>query len=161
MSSKLSPVFNLLVSCGLFALWPHLGIGQTAGTTINQLCTPKISANDVVASAKQAEPQPISTLNPRTRDISTSIFNRVLQRYLMIISNDTTFAYAESTDALTWTLPQSLGTFGPIAAYPTAVGLGDDPHTLGKSFYVYFTRLPTDGTGWTNGSLRRLTVTCP
>jgi len=88
-------------------------------------------------------------------------FNSAIQRYVMIISNDTTFAYAESTDALNWTLPQSLGTFGPIAAYPTAVGLGDDPHILGKSYYVYFTHLPTDGTGWTNGSLRRLTVTCP
>jgi hypothetical protein len=41
------------------------------------------------------------------------------------------------------------------------VGLGDDPHILGKSFYVYFTHLPTDGSGWKNGSLRRLTLTCP
>jgi hypothetical protein len=84
-----------------------------------------------------------------------------LQRYVLIISNDTTFYYAESIDGLTWTPPISLGTFGPIAAYPTAVGLGDDPHTLGKSFYVYFTHLPTDGAGWKNGSLRRLTLTCP
>jgi hypothetical protein len=87
-------------------------------------------------------------------------YNSALQRYVMIISNDTNFAYAESTDALTWTVPTSLGTFGPIAAYPTAVGLGDDPHILGQSFYVYFTHLPTDGTGWTNGALRRLTLTC-
>jgi hypothetical protein len=87
-------------------------------------------------------------------------YNSALQRYVMIISNDTTFAYAESVDALNWTIPISLGTFGPIAAYPTAVGLGDDPHILGKSFYVYFIYLPTDGTGWTNGSLQRLTLTC-
>jgi len=87
-------------------------------------------------------------------------YNRALERYVMIISNDTTFAYAESIDGLAWTVPISLGNFGPIAAYPTAVGLGDDPHILGKSFYVYFTHLPTDGTGWTNGSLRRLTLTC-
>ena len=59
-----------------------------------------------------------------------------------------------------WTVPVSLGTFGPIAAYPTAVGSGDDPHTLGKNYYVYFTHLPTDGTGWTNGSLRRVAITC-
>jgi hypothetical protein len=87
-------------------------------------------------------------------------YDSALQRYVMIISNDTTFGYAESIDALTWTLPVSLGDFGTIAAYPTAVGLGDDPHTLGKSFYVYFTHLPTDGTGWTNGSLKRFTLTC-
>jgi hypothetical protein len=88
-------------------------------------------------------------------------YDSALQRYVMIISNDTTFAYAESIDALHWSLPVSLGDFGPIAAYPTAVGLGDDPHVLGKSFYVYFTFLPTDGTGWKNGSLQRLKLTCP
>jgi len=88
-------------------------------------------------------------------------YNTWLQRHVMIISNDTTFAYAESIDGLTWTIPISLGIYGPIAAYPTAVGLGDDPHVLGKSFYVYFTHLPTDGSGWKNGSLRRLTLTCP
>jgi len=88
-------------------------------------------------------------------------FNSALQRYQMILSNDTTFGYAESVDALTWTAPVLLGTFETIAAYPTAVGLGDDPRILGKSFYVYFTHLPTDGTGWTNGALRRFTVTCP
>jgi hypothetical protein len=88
-------------------------------------------------------------------------YNSAIQRYVMIISNDTTFGYAESSDGLSWTLPISLGTFGPIAAYPTAVGLGDDPHTLGKSYYIYFTHLPTDGTGWKNGELRRLMITCP
>jgi hypothetical protein len=87
-------------------------------------------------------------------------YNSPLQRYAMIISNDTTFYYAESIDALNWTTPTVLGTFDTIAAYPTAVGLGDDPHILGKSYYVYFTHLPTDGTGWTNGEVRRLTVSC-
>jgi hypothetical protein len=83
-----------------------------------------------------------------------------LKRYSVIISDDTNFAYAESVDGLNWTLPVSLGTFGPIAAYPTAVGLGDDPRILGKSYYVYYTHLPADGDGWTEGALRRLTVTC-
>ncbi len=87
-------------------------------------------------------------------------YNSALQRYVLIISNDTAFGYAESTDGLTWTLPISLGTFGPIAAYPTAVGTGDDPHVLGQSFYVYFTHLPADGSGWKNGELRRFTLTC-
>jgi hypothetical protein len=85
-------------------------------------------------------------------------YNRFLQRYGMIISDDTQFAYAESMDGLSWTVPVLLGTFGPIAAYPTAVGLGEDPRILDKTFYVYFTHL--DSSGWTNGSLRRLTFTC-
>ena len=87
-------------------------------------------------------------------------FSSFLQRYAMIVSDDTNFAYAESIDGLSWTAPIALGTFGPIAAYPTAVGLGDDPHTLGQSFYVYFTHLPAKGEGWNGGSLRRLTLTC-
>jgi len=87
-------------------------------------------------------------------------FNSALKRYVMIISNDTNFAYAESVDGLTWTVPTLLGNFDTIAAYPTAVGLGEDPHILDKSYYIYFTHLPTDDTGWTNGSLQRVTVTC-
>jgi hypothetical protein len=101
-------------------------------------------------------------LNPRSayRGYLDIHYNRALQRYVLIISDDTDFAYSESIDGLTWTIPTLLGTFGPIAAYPTAVGFGDDPRVLGKSFYVYFTHLPTDGTGWTNGALRRLTLSC-
>ena len=87
-------------------------------------------------------------------------YNSAIQRYMMIISDDTNFAYSESIDGLAWTIPTLVGTFGPIAAYPTAVGLGNNPHILGMTFYVYFTYLPTDGTGWTNGALHRLTVAC-
>lgn len=87
-------------------------------------------------------------------------YDTALQRYVMIVSDDTTFGYAESADGLTWTIPISLGTYGPIAAYPTAVGLGADPHVLGTTFYVYYTHLPTDGSGWKGGSLRRLTLSC-
>jgi hypothetical protein len=87
-------------------------------------------------------------------------YDTTLARYVLIVSNDTTFGYAESPDALHWTVPVALGTFGPIAAYPTAVGLGADPHVLGGSFYVYFTHLPADGSGWNGGSVRRITITC-
>ncbi len=87
-------------------------------------------------------------------------FSDYLNRYVMIISNDTNFGYAESPDGLNWSVPTLLGNFQTIAAYPTAVGLGNDPHILGKSYYVFFTHLPTDGTGWTNGSLQRFTLTC-
>lgn len=87
-------------------------------------------------------------------------YSNWLKRYSMIVSDDTNFAYAESVDGLNWTLPVSLGTFGPIAAYPAAVGLGDDPRIVGKSYYLYYTHLPVDGDGWTEGALRRLTFTC-
>jgi hypothetical protein len=87
-------------------------------------------------------------------------YNSALQRYVLIISDDTDFAYAESIDGLNWTVPIDIGTFGPVAAYPTAVGIGEDPQILGQHFYVYFTHLPTDGSGWKNGEVRRLSVSC-
>jgi hypothetical protein len=59
------------------------------------------------------------------------------------------------------TRPVGIVQFGPIAAYPTAVEMGDDPHILGKSFYVCFTYLPQDGTGWKQGALERVTLSCP
>jgi hypothetical protein len=87
-------------------------------------------------------------------------FDSALQRYVMIVSDDTNFSYSESVDGLTWTAPISLGTYGPIAAYPTAVGFGADPHTLGQSFDIFYTHLKTNGSGWNQGSLRRFTLTC-
>jgi hypothetical protein len=94
-------------------------------------------------------------------------FNSALQRYVMIIDNDTTFYYAESVDGLTWTTPISLGDFtdgaNTIAVYPTSVGLGEDPNILDKKFYVYYTFLHEENGGLPRkgDSLRRITLTCP
>ena len=93
-------------------------------------------------------------------------FNSVLERYVMIADNDTTFYYAESKDGLSWTEPISLGAFADgvttLAPYPRSVGLGDDPHVLGKSFYVYYTFLHEENGGLPRegNSLRRITLTC-
>jgi hypothetical protein len=89
-------------------------------------------------------------------------YNNYLKRYVMVMSNDTSFYYAESIDGLNWTLPSPLGIYGPIAAYPTSVGLGDDPNLLGKTFYVYFTYLKAANGGLLreHNSLQRLTLTC-
>jgi hypothetical protein len=105
-------------------------------------------------------------LNPNASAIETGYldvhFNSALQRYVMVMSNDTSFYYAESIDGLNWTLPLPLGIYGPIAAYPTSVGLGDDPQILGKTFYVYFTYLKEENGGLPreHNSLQRLTITC-
>jgi hypothetical protein len=94
-------------------------------------------------------------------------FDSALQRYVMIVDNDTTFYYAESVDGLTWTMPISLGDYADgvttLAPYPRSVGLGDDPHILGKTFYVYYTFLHEENGGLPRegNSLRRFTLTCP
>lgn len=94
-------------------------------------------------------------------------YNSALQRYVMILDNDTTFYYAESVDGLVWTTPRSLGDFAEgantLAPYPRSVGLGDNPHILGKTFYVYYTFLHEENGGLPRegNSLRRITLTCP
>jgi hypothetical protein len=93
-------------------------------------------------------------------------YNSSLQRYVMIVDNDTTFYYAESVDGLAWTTPILLGAYADgvktLAPYPTSVGLGDDPSILGKSFYIYYTFLREENGGLPRegNSLRRLTLTC-
>jgi hypothetical protein len=93
-------------------------------------------------------------------------YNSALQRYVMIMDNDTTFYYTESVDGLTWTTPIVLGNFADgvdtLAPYVTSVGLGDDPSVLGQSWYVYYTFLHEEGGGLPRkgNSLRRLTLRC-
>jgi hypothetical protein len=160
----------------------HTTNAQGVSTTTN-VSVARALAADVLEAAFGSSPRHSITfqkfyegswiLQPATGGASTDLipqapfsgyldihYNAWLKRYTMMVSDDTDFAYAESVDGLNWTLPISVGTFGPIAAYPTAVGLGDDPHTLGRTFYLYYTHLPVDGSGWTNGALMRLTVTC-
>lgn len=94
-------------------------------------------------------------------------YNSELQRYVMITDDDTTFAYSESIDGLTWTTPITLGNYADgvntLAPYPTSVGLGDDPSILGKSFYIYYAFLHEENGGLPRhgNSLRRITLSCP
>ena len=94
-------------------------------------------------------------------------FDSALQRYVMIMDNDTTFYYTESIDGLSWTTPVPLGTFADgvktLAPYASSLGLGDDPSILGKSFYIYYTFLREENGGLPRegNSLRRITLTCP
>jgi hypothetical protein len=64
----------------------------------------------------------------------------------------------KSIDGLDCTVPIDIGTFGPVAAYPTAVALGGGPHFLGQNLYVCFSHMPTDSSGWKKGELRRPSV---
>ena len=94
-------------------------------------------------------------------------YNSAIERYVMIMDNDTTFYYTESVDGLAWAMPIPLGTFADgvntLAPYPRAVGLGDNPHILGKTFYIYYTFLHEENGGLPRegNSLRRITLSCP
>ena len=92
-------------------------------------------------------------------------YNSTLQRYQMIIGEGVLIAYSESPDGLRWSLPTLLFDFrnepDQPRVYVAPVGIGDDPRILGSQFYIYFTRYPTTGAGWTGASLNRFTVSCP
>jgi hypothetical protein len=65
---------------------------------------------------------------------------------------------------LSWSLPTVLKDFSndlnQPGFYVTPIGLGDEPHVLGKQFYVMYTYYPNNGEGWNGASVRRFTVSC-
>ena len=87
-------------------------------------------------------------------------YDSYLKRYVMIIGEGVLFAYAESPDGLKWTTPVLLKQFesSDINTYVMPVGLGDDPHILGKQFYLFYTYGGPDG--WPSNYVGRITLTC-
>jgi hypothetical protein len=86
-------------------------------------------------------------------------YNSYLKRYVMIIDEGVLFAYAESIDGLHWTNPVLLYQFsGQPNTYVMPVGTGDDPHILGKQFYLFYTYGGSGG--WPTNYVGRLTITC-
>ena len=53
MSVKLQRAVLILTLCNLLMLWPARSAAQDSAPTVTQLCTPKITANEVVASPEQ------------------------------------------------------------------------------------------------------------
>ncbi len=91
-------------------------------------------------------------------------WNAELHRYQVFINNGNLIGYAESPDGLSWSLPTVLKDLSNDPNQPgfylTPIGLGDEPHVLGKQFYVMYTYYPNNGEGWNGASVRRFTVSC-
>ena len=86
-------------------------------------------------------------------------YNADLRRYVMIIGEGVLFAYAESIDGLNWTTPVEIYQFsGQPNTYVMPVGTGNDPHILGKQFYLFYTY--GGNSGWPGNYVGRLTVSC-
>jgi hypothetical protein len=88
-------------------------------------------------------------------------YDTYLRRYLMLNSDSQNFSYAESPDGLQWTDTIFLGMLGhvpEIAGYAMPIGTGDDPSTLGKQFYVYYTQFRGPWPG--AQSVKRFTLSC-
>lgn len=91
-------------------------------------------------------------------------WNVDLLRYQAFINNGNLIAYAESADGLSWSVSTVLKNFSNDPNHPgfyvTPIGLGDDPHVLGRQFYIMYTYYPNNGQGWGSASVRRFTVAC-
>lgn len=91
-------------------------------------------------------------------------WNADLRRYQAFINNGNLIAYAESPDGLQWSVPTVLKDFSndpnQPGVYVTPIGLGEEPHVLGKEFYIMYTYYPNNGLGWAGASVRRFTVSC-
>lgn len=91
-------------------------------------------------------------------------WNSDLKRYQAFINNGNLIGYAESPDGLSWSIPTILKDFSSDPNQPgfyiTPIGLGDEPHILGKQFDIMYTYYPNNGEGWNGASVRRFTVSC-
>ena len=86
-------------------------------------------------------------------------YNADLKRYVMIIGEGVLFAYAESPDGLNWSPPVQIYQFdGQPNTYVMPIGMGNDPHVLGKQFYLFYTYGGSGG--WPTNYVGRLTATC-
>lgn len=92
------------------------------------------------------------------------VWSRYRHRFIAMVDNAQTIAYGESIDGTYWPPMQVLfNEANPQATigYANAVGLGEDPAVLGKTFYSYYTDFPVPDSPWQPASLRRLTITAP
>jgi hypothetical protein len=89
-------------------------------------------------------------------------YNTAIQRYSMVVGEGVVVAYSESPDGMQWTLPSLIYDFRNEPDMPTTYESAPvfDVDNSGSQFYVFFTRYPTTGAGWTGATVNRFTVTC-
>jgi hypothetical protein len=105
----------------------------------------------------------LNTLTPYGGSLEVA-YNAGIHRYQMLINAGGVVYYAESPDGMTWSPLSLFRDFRSAANSPTVyvafVGMRDDPSILGKTFYVFYTLSPNNGTGWNGASVNRFTVAC-
>jgi hypothetical protein len=94
---------------------------------------------------------------------NTVLWNRATHQFTAILDDGTHISMTESPDGLHWSPSVLLFEYNAsdcCAAYATPVSAGRDPYVLGRSFYVYYTHYPANGTGWDAATLNRFKVQC-
>jgi hypothetical protein len=91
-------------------------------------------------------------------------YNSYLKRYQLLLNAGVVVYYMESSDGLHWSNLSLLYDFrnekDQPSVYVAFIGMGDDPHILGKEFYIFYTRYPNTGAGWSGATVNRFTVSC-
>lgn len=82
-------------------------------------------------------------------------YSAYLRRYVVVSDDTQVIAYGESPDGLTWT-SRTILVSEPNKVYARAVGMGDDPNSLGPHFYIYY----TDRANWNSATVGRFPITC-
>jgi hypothetical protein len=91
-------------------------------------------------------------------------YNSELNIYQMFVNAGVVIYYSESSDSMTWSPLTLFFDFrnekDQPSVYDAPVGMGDNPNILGRQFYVFYTRYPNNGQGWSGVSVNRFTVSC-
>lgn len=94
----------------------------------------------------------------------TVAYNADLHAYQLLINAGVVVYYTDSPDGMNWAPLSLLYDFrkekDQPSVYVAFVGMGDDPSVLGKKFYIFYTKYPNNGEGWSGASVNRFTVSC-
>jgi hypothetical protein len=105
-------------------------------------------------------PTTLEAGNPSTgfADVKWSQFTQTYWRIVTDLSNGSFLYVHESSDGLTW--PAKSALTGEKGAYPSIIGVGDDPSIIdGPTFWIYYLHLPDGTFDWTKMELARRLVT--
>jgi hypothetical protein len=82
----------------------------------------------------------------------------------MLINAGVVVYYSDSPDGMSWSPLTLLFDFqnqpDQPSVYVAPMGMGDDPNMLGRQFYIFYTRYPNNGLGWSGASVDRATISC-
>ena len=155
------------------------------GDTVTSISVARAPVNAVLQAAFGPKPHAIGSqklydgwnleqgLGGYSKDLDTETpyggnlqvaYNADLKIYQLLINAGVVVYYTDSPDGMEWSPLQLLHDFRNEKDEPsltvTFVGMGDDPRILGREFYIFYTRYPNTGVGWSGATVNRFTVSC-
>jgi hypothetical protein len=150
--------------------------GTANPTTVTIMSVARVELRTLLAAAFATQPTALPAfskrydgawrqpgINGRSTDLEPGstpgdpsvTYSAYLKRYVVVADDTEVISYGESPDGIAWTSRPTLIT-APNKVYARAVGIGADPNSLGRQFYIYFTHR----VNWTTATVGRFPVTC-